>query len=203
MGIQYGRIFIGRIKMAVTTNTFWIETYTGRTFYIQEPSPDYVCLKDIAHSLSNLCRYNGHCEKFYSVAEHSVHVAKFIEFLKFPTTVVMAALLHDACEAYTGDFPSPIKWAIPELQTMEKKIQEAVHEHFNIGPQAYKNKVIDDIDKRIVQDERKALMTKSCLPWAVDGYVPLNITVEAWVPEVAEKKFLEAFDTLNWRNSEV
>ncbi len=184
--------------MAVTTNTFWIETYTGRAFYIQEPSPDDICLVDIAHALSNLCRYNGHCSQFYSVAEHSVHVAKFIEFLKFPTAVIMAALLHDACEAYTGDFPSPIKWVIPELQTMEKKIQKAVHEHFDIRPQAYKDKVIDVVDKRIVQDERHALMTPHTgLPWTVDGLEPLGINIHSWTPKIAEDIFLVTFYELD------
>ena len=55
--------------------------YTGRPvirtthgwFDLNRPEFD---IYDIAHSLSMNCRYNGHTEWFYSVAEHSVLVAR-------------------------------------------------------------------------------------------------------------------------------
>lgn len=48
----------------------WILTFTGRRFYPLDPRPEDVCLEDIAHALSLICRYNGHSRFFYSVAEH-------------------------------------------------------------------------------------------------------------------------------------
>lgn len=179
------------------TDGAWIETYSGIAFDFLNPNPGKVHLQDIAHALSNLCRYNGHCDRFYSVAEHSVHLAQFIKYrLNYPSSVALAALLHDACEAYTGDFPSPFKWAIPELKVIEKRVQQAVHDYFGIRPDDYKHAVIDELDKRIVQDERKALMSASCLPWAVDGLEPLSIGIECWKPQVAKDRFLATFDTL-------
>lgn len=53
----------------------WIQTYSGRQFDIAAPTPEMVDLEDIAHSLAMQCRYNGHCQHFYSVAEHSGYVA--------------------------------------------------------------------------------------------------------------------------------
>jgi len=50
--------------------TDWIQTYTGKPFWILEPHADDIDIVDIAHALSMLCRYNGHTKRFYSVAEH-------------------------------------------------------------------------------------------------------------------------------------
>lgn len=50
----------------------WMQTYTGRRFYPLDPRPDEIDPEDIAHALSLLCRYGGHVDRFYSVAEHCV-----------------------------------------------------------------------------------------------------------------------------------
>jgi hypothetical protein len=68
-----------------------------------------VDIGDIAHSLSQQCRYNGLTERFYSVAEHSIYVAQLVRLKKMRPVVVLAALLHDAHEAYIGDLIQPIK----------------------------------------------------------------------------------------------
>ena len=54
----------------------WIETYTGRKFWPLAPSPDDIDIFDIAQALSMTCRYKGHTNEFYSVAEHSVLLAE-------------------------------------------------------------------------------------------------------------------------------
>jgi hypothetical protein len=38
-------------------------------------SPEDVDIRDIAHATAMQCRYNGHVTKFYSVAEHMVHIS--------------------------------------------------------------------------------------------------------------------------------
>ena len=45
-----------------------IRTYTGRYFDILNPQAKDVSIIDIA--LSQLCRFTGHTEEFYSVAQH-------------------------------------------------------------------------------------------------------------------------------------
>src|ERR1019366_6096193 len=52
-----------------------IRTYTGILFDFEEPEASPICIEDIAHSLSLLCRFAGHCREFYSVAEHSIRVS--------------------------------------------------------------------------------------------------------------------------------
>lgn len=82
----------------------YIETHTNRHMYPFDPSADMVCLEDIAHAVAHLCRFTGHTNRFYSVAEHSVHVS-----LRVPKKFAKAALLHDAAEAYMHDIPRPLK----------------------------------------------------------------------------------------------
>ena len=72
--------------------------------------PEDVNEKDLATSLSHICRFNGHIEPFYSVAQHSISVARLVEARGASPTSVVQALLHDASEAYLcGDIPGPLK----------------------------------------------------------------------------------------------
>lgn len=82
----------------------WIQTYSGVEFYPLDPRPEEIRIEDIAHALSMQCRYTGHVQKFYSVAEHSLRVAEIV-----PKEWRLWALLHDASEAYLVDLPRPIK----------------------------------------------------------------------------------------------
>jgi hypothetical protein len=81
-----------------------IETYTGRIVDPLGLRAEDVYIEDVAHALSNLCRFTGHTSAFYSVAEHSVHVS-----LMVPREHALMGLLHDAAEAYLGDVSSPLK----------------------------------------------------------------------------------------------
>lgn len=107
----------------------WIITYTGRKFFVFDPDPDSINIKDIAHSLSLQCRYSGHCRTFYSVAEHSLRMS----LENFPIRSD-AALLHDAAETYISDLVTPIKKNIDFIRQTEAKILGAIWERFNIEP---------------------------------------------------------------------
>lgn len=43
----------------------WIQTFTGRKVFPLHLRPDDVCIEDIAHHLSNLCRFTGATRSFY------------------------------------------------------------------------------------------------------------------------------------------
>ncbi|HKK06533.1 MAG TPA: hypothetical protein VKA50_11875 [Gammaproteobacteria bacterium] len=82
----------------------WILTYTGRRVDLLDPDPATIEPEDIAHALSNMCRFNGHCRHFYSVAEHSWHVALLVS-----RENALQGLMHDAAEAYVADITRPLK----------------------------------------------------------------------------------------------
>lgn len=74
----------------------YITTFTGKHFYPMSPDPMAICIEDIAHALSLICRGNGHVHKFWSVAEHCICCAKEAEARGLSARVILACLLHDA-----------------------------------------------------------------------------------------------------------
>ena len=90
-----------------------IQTFTGIGFDPINPDPKLIKIEDIAHALSNQCRFSGHARSFYSVAQHSAHCAE-IACLASNAPLARAMLLHDASEAYLLDMPRPLKKAFPQ-----------------------------------------------------------------------------------------
>src|SRR6476469_2228668 len=77
---------------------------SGKWFDVFDPNPDDIDLKDIAHALSNQCRFTGHVKEFYSVAQHSVLVSQYC--LSCDSQCV---LLNEDNEAYLSDIARPNK----------------------------------------------------------------------------------------------
>lgn len=86
-----------------------VETFSGTFVDVSNPDPDTITLEDVAHALSNVCRYGGHCTYFYSVAQHAVFVSKRLERQGFGRFEQLAGLHHDDAEAFLGDIPRPLK----------------------------------------------------------------------------------------------
>jgi hypothetical protein len=87
---------------------FLVTLYSGRQIDPFAMTVDDILIEDVAHSLSNQCRWGGHCIEFYPVAQHSVHVAELI--LEVSTFMpALWGLLHDASEAYLLDLIRPLK----------------------------------------------------------------------------------------------
>jgi hypothetical protein len=107
----------------------WIQTHSGVQFWPLEPRAEDVRIEDIAHALSNTCRFTGHCSTFYSVAQHSVLVAKALQDFMHSEGLpcdFRIALLHDAAEAYLPDISRPIKHAITGFDAIENRVLEAI-----------------------------------------------------------------------------
>lgn len=106
----------------------YIGTYLRGRFYPLDPKPEEIFIEDISHALSNLTRFNGHTDRFYSVAEHSVYVSQQCPTLEGKRW----GLLHDATEAYIGDMVRPLKSVIPEFKKIEDGIHKAVAKKFGL-----------------------------------------------------------------------
>lgn len=180
----------------------WIETWTGRLIYPLDPKPDQICFEDIAHGLSHQCRYNG-LSKFYTVAEHSVHLANWClqGGVKASREITaLHALLHDAAEAYLPDVPSPIKPLFPEFKKFEDRLQGVILIALGVRPICpWGKKAIGIADKRILINERQHLFPnhKPGTRWAVDGDEPLeNTEIFGWPPGEAYDNFVECYKEL-------
>jgi hypothetical protein len=164
----------------------WIQTASGRRFWPLNPKPEDVCIEDIAHALAMKCRFGGHSQRFYSVAEHSVHVA-----LAVRPELRLAALLHDAAEAYLADIPRPVKPLIAEWSSIEAAVDTAIAAKFGIPRLHLIDPEIKKADTALLLTEGRALMGTT-EGWGIDA-APLDATIHGWPPTYAEKVFLSEF----------
>ena len=81
-------------------NSLHMLTFSGRDYLPTQMVPADVRIEDVAHALSLICRFGGHTEVHYSVAQHSLLVARILEERGAPVEAQLAGLLHDAHEAY-------------------------------------------------------------------------------------------------------
>lgn len=102
-----------------------IRTFTGKYMNVFEPTEDMICIEDVAHALSNQCRFGGHLPKFYSVAQHSLMCCE----MATPERK-LEALLHDASEAYLLDVPKPIKQRLSNYKEIEDNLMRLIAKKF-------------------------------------------------------------------------
>ncbi|MBI2850148.1 MAG: metal-dependent phosphohydrolase [Chloroflexi bacterium] len=163
----------------------WMTTYTGKKFHYLNPQPDEIDIKDIAHHLSLICRFTGASRVFYSVAEHSVRVARLL-----PKELQLAGLLHDAAEAYINDISRPVKYS-HKLEATEKGIILAIDRKFGVETDIA---LVKEMDSRMLATEARDLLLNT------DGWAklpePLSETVIPWTSALAESRFLSIFDSL-------
>ena len=170
----------------------WITTYSGAKVDMLNTRPQDIHQDDIAYSLARICRFNGHTNRFYSVAEHSVLMAEHL--LKADVgapsrKMLRTILLHDATEAYLGDLPAPVKKLLPDYKALEARLEEVIAHRFRLYyplPELVKH-----LDSRILLDERSNLLTFTDHKWDVDktNLEPLGVTINNWSSVVAEHHF--------------
>lgn len=176
----------------------WIETVSGIRFYFLEPQPDQIKITDIAHALSNNCRFVGQCRKFYSVAEHSWHVARMLDGCSL--SVQLSGLLHDASEAYITDVASPVKQYMPEYVKMEDVIMEAVANKY--GFEYPLHPAVKQCDLAMLSNEAHHLLVSQGNDWDMwrfrkrppvqEPYKPIGMS-----PDTAREVFLDKFTELS------
>ncbi len=163
----------------------FIQTHTGRKVHFLNPVEEEIDIEDIAHTLSLLCRYGGHCQEFYSVAQHSVLCAREV-----PERLRLEALLHDASEAYLVDMPRPIKRTLKEYTDIENKIQSVISKKYGINYPF--SKEVHFIDNKMLATEAKTLMKTN---EGFEGFPkPFPWSVRPWSPQEAKYNFICMFD---------
>lgn len=183
-----------------------IQTYSGLAYNFAVPDPASIRLDDIAHALANACRYAGHTNRFYSVAEHSVRVSEILERWEraqgISSSVPAYGLLHDGHEAYVWDCPRPFKPLLGNVYRQfadkaDAAIITALFPHTSRG--AFHLPIIKKADSVALVAEARELMhygpeawvdwddLYSKVPAPPEGTFPADCL--GWPPDLAEEAF--------------
>lgn len=168
-------------------NKHCMEVFSGAKVDPFNCTEEDIKIEDIAHALSNICRYGGHCSQFYSVAEHSCRVASIV-----PYDIGLAGLLHDAAEAYLGDIVRPLKHQFPDIVKAQGRLLYLIYSKYSIKIDAQTAKLIVDADNVIGSTEARDLMASGGKEWG-NLLPPLPDKIEPWASWIAEDTFLKHF----------
>lgn len=165
---------------------------SGSYFDLLDPHGSDFTIEDIAHGLSMTCRFAGQCRQFYSVAEHSWH-ASFLVAEEFK----LAALMHDAAEAFIGDVTRPLKSLLPEYKAIERNIEAAIAERFGLDDAGADE--IKRADLLMLHAEQAVMMPHHDDRWTTspaDEVPGTIVNFRCWSPDDAKRAFLDRFADL-------
>ena len=170
---------------------------SGTYFHMLDPANSRFTIEDIAHGLAHTCRFAGQCSRFYSVAEHCV-LASHVVAPEF----ALRTLMHDAAEAFIGDVTRPLKSLLPAYKAIERTIETAIAERFDIGD--WNVAEIKAADLEMLAAEQQAMMPAIGDNWAVlAGVTPAPIEFAFWRPHTARRAFLDRYVELtDWVSEE-
>lgn len=181
---------------APTANDVFILTHSGKRLYLEHPEPDAITIEDIAHCLARIVRFNGSPHGNYTVAEHSVvcagrAIAECPEY-------ALAALMHDASEAYLGDVSTPLKERLANYRAIEDRVMQAIAQKFNF---AYPLPLeVEGIDRRVLMREASFFFPAS-KEWqriftGEPTYTREQAPIGSWTSTKAEHEFLKAYRSI-------
>ena len=163
----------------------WVVTNSGQKLFLTNPDPESILIEDIAHGLSQTCRWGGQCKTFYSVAQHCYMISSIV-----PRSDALWGLLHDAAEAYMTDLPRPLKMILPGYQLIESGILKAIAEKYGL-PESIPS-TVKKADNVMLATEARLLMNHC----PEDMYLSedaLDIEIVPIDHESSKRFFLERF----------
>ncbi|WP_397452498.1 phosphohydrolase [Pseudomonas sp. NA-150] len=162
-----------------------ILTRFNKHFNLRSPNAELIDPRDIAHALAHLCRFYGHTSEFYSVAQHSCIVADLV-----PEEHKLAALLHDATEAYVGDMARPLKACLPEYRSVEYRVWKAVCKRFQLDLEL--PACVEKADLIALATERRDLMPSDPAIWdCLVDIEPMAERIRPWGPVEARTTYFQ------------
>lgn len=150
-----------------------IRTFTDKVFDLKILDPESICIEDIAHGLSMTPRFGGQLDGFLSVAQHCCMVASYVS-----DENKLAALLHDASEAYLGDMPSPFKKMLPDFKEQENRLMQVIADKY--GFEFPLHTEVKKADYKMLNVE-----WNECVVKKNDQFY--------WAPKQAKNRFLELY----------
>lgn len=192
--------------MSFYSNTL-IHQPNGAELDLTRPAPEAISFSYIATCLGNLNRYGGGTAFPYSVAQHSLNMARcaarwYPNDLWMTHSLQMACLLHDAHEAYTGDITRPVQNTIRKYSAaligaflnIQSDVQEAIDQAACFESCEEWDEIVNDLDRRICLDEVAVLHPGR--EDIITELEPLGLKIERWREGEAERHWLNAFNFL-------
>jgi hypothetical protein len=183
-----------------------VETYTGRFVDTKRPHASTIVLEDIAHALGATCRYGGHCQRFYSVAEHAVFCSIRLERKGYGIGLQLAALHHDDAEAYLGDIPRPMKSLLGQTyKSLTDRMDKVIGEALGLDPLMFHHPLVKDADNWALFVEARHLLPsqgkhwfegdQGAATWGLENQPGRIITPDYWhgglEPDLAETLYIQ------------
>lgn len=178
----------------------WMQVHSGGRFFPLDPRVEDIHADDIANGLALDCRYagQGRVDRFYSVAEHCVHLAHYAYTHNHSDAeFALIMLLHDAPEAFINDLNRATKRSVGEAYTgIEDAISRSIWSKYHVELTADIHRRVKDLDRRIVPLEKAALEPAPGAwhhPWKADQYKSQDlegVTIACWTPAVAKANWL-------------
>ena len=168
-----------------------MNTYTGKQFDPMHICADNICIEDIAHALSLLCRGGG---------QHSVNCAREAAARGWNNRMALACLLHDASEAYISDIIRPVKIYLNNYLEIENMIMNVIwkkYDLYNLSEE--ENRMWKLIDNEMLDNELKILLPgeKSRVPASLSSTPDFRERPHSEI----EQEFLTFFHTLTMHTS--
>jgi len=139
-------------------------THSGQQVNLALPQPGMIRLADIALALSRIPRFGGHTLRPWSVADHSLLVC---DLMGAPAPdLALAALLHDAHEAYLGDLVLPVQIALRGIghqandawRLLSADLDKAIARAVALDPEMFDHPAIQQADALALAIEARRLM---------------------------------------------
>jgi len=173
----------------------YITTFSKIKFTPASPRIEDIKIEDIAHSLTFMCRANGHVRTFFSVAQHAINCAAEAKAKGYDKRLQLACLIHDGSEAYLSDITRPFKKSLPEYLKFEDVLQGKIYRKFLGGtPTPEESAAIYEIDNIMLYYEMIDLMD-----YVVFDVAPELVSEPCFIERdfrEVERQFLEMFDEL-------
>lgn len=185
----------------------------GHYWDYESPESGLIDIESVATSLANTCRFTGHIEQFYSVAQHCVLGSYIV-----PPEEGLAFLGHEPEEPVTGDTNKPFKVFLERMTGgrfgpfAEQLGAPIMARAFGLDPNRPKPLCIKHADLVMLATEKRDLgPMRRAIAWdeygiacdwepmpetvwaMLEGYPPLERRIRPWTPDQARAAFLRRY----------
>lgn len=165
----------------------YIITRFGHKVHFLRPRPEQIDIRDIAHALSRICRFNAHTIHPYYVGQHLCLCHDHA-----PTEARKEAFAHDWQEAFCTDCPSPLKALMPQFSEIEHRLERVIARKWHLRYPW--SATIKDIDQRALLTEMRDLTNRK--DWREYPNTPFDERIVPWDSTQTHREFMKRFRRL-------